>query len=96
MSTQSSSWDNAQISAYVTIYPDGSARTPSVTFEFKRDGALIGRSTAELPPPDDTGRIKYVASFPTDTFAPGNYELRAVAAQGTTSADSRTHFTLIP
>ena len=87
---------NAQISAYVTIYPDGSARTPSVTFEFKRDGALIGRSTAELPPPDDTGRIKYVASFPTETFAPGIYELRAVATQGTTSADARTLFTLIP
>ena len=87
---------NAQISAYVTIYPDGSARIPSVTFEFKRDGALIGRSTAELPPPDDTGRIKYVATFPTDTFAPGNYQLRAVATQGTTSAESRTLFTLIP
>ena len=81
---------------YVTIYPDGGARVPSVTFEFKRDGALIGRSTAELPPPDDTGRIKYVASFPTETFAPGNYELRAVATQGTTSADARTLFTLIP
>ena len=87
---------NAQISAYVTIYPDESARVPSVTFEFTRDGEVIGRSTAELPSPDDTGRIKYVASFPTDTFAPGNYELRAVATQGTTSADSRTHFTLIP
>ena len=87
---------NAQISAYVTIYPDAGTSVPSVTFEFKRDGALIGRSTAELPPPDDTGRIKYVASFPTETFAPGNYELRAVATQGTTHADSRTHFTLIP
>jgi VWFA-related protein len=87
---------NAQISAYVTIYPDGTAGVPSVTFEFRRDGAIIGRSAAELPPPDDAGRIKYVASFPTETFAPGSYELRAVATQGTTSADSRTHFTLIP
>ena len=59
---------------------------PSVTFEFMRDGAVIGRSAAELPEPDDTGRIKYVASFPTETFAPGNYELRAVATQGATSA----------
>jgi VWFA-related protein len=87
---------NAQMSAYVTIYPDASTRMASVTFEFTRNGALIGRSTAELPPPDDTGRIKYVASFPTETFAPGNYELRAVATQGTTSAESRTLFTLIP
>jgi hypothetical protein len=87
---------NAQISAYVTIYPAATAGVPSVTFEFTRDGAVIGRSTAELPPSDDTGRIKYVASFPTGTFAPGSYELRAVATQGATSADSRTHFTLIP
>jgi len=87
---------NAQLSAYVTIYPDASTRMASVTFEFTRNGALIGRSTAELPPPDETGRIKYVASFPTETFAPGSYELRAVATQGTTSAESRTLFTLIP
>ena len=61
------------------------AARPS-TFEFMRDGEVIGRSAAELPPPDETGRIKYVASFPTETLHPGNYELRAVATQGATSA----------
>jgi hypothetical protein len=86
---------NTQISAYVTIYPQGDT-APSVTFEFSRDGTVIGRSLAELPPADEAGRIKYVASFPTDRFAPGTYVLRAVATEGGTSASAETRFILIP
>jgi VWFA-related protein len=87
---------NAQISAYVTVYPDGTAEAPTLTFEFSRDGAVVGRSAATLPKPDDEGRIKYVASFPTDIFVPGRYDLRAMATQGSTSASSGAHFVLIP
>jgi hypothetical protein len=87
---------NTQISAYVTIYPGLAAAAPALTFEFIRDGKVIGRSAAELPKPDDAGRIKYVASFPTATFAPGEYGLRAVATQGAASASSQTRFVLIP
>jgi VWFA-related protein len=87
---------NTQISAYVTLYPDVSADVPSLTFEFSRDGAVIGRSAAALPKPDDEGRIKYVASFPTDVFAPGRYDLRAIATQGSRSVSSTAHFVLIP
>ena len=87
---------NTQISAYITIYPEAGAAAPSVTFEFTRDGVVIGRSAAELPKPDETGRIKYVASFPTQVFATGRYELRAVATQGTRTATSHTAFLLIP
>ena len=70
---------NTTISAYVTVYPVADALPPALTFDFVRDGKVMGRSTADLPPPDETGRIKYVASFPTGTFEPGEYELRAVA-----------------
>jgi VWFA-related protein len=87
---------NTQVSAYVTIYPDTAGATPSVTFEFRREGAVIGRSSAELPAADESGRIKYVASFPTQTFGPGTYELRAVATQGTRTATSQTQFTIVP
>jgi len=87
---------NTQISAYVTVYPGPAGGVPSLTFEFIRDGKVIGRSTAELPAPDEAGRIKYVASFPTEIFAPGEYGLRAVAAQGAASASSQTRFVLIP
>jgi hypothetical protein len=87
---------NSQISAYLTIYPQAGAGDPSLTFEFTRDGTMMGRSAAELPKPDDTGRIKYVASFPTEIFAAGRYELRAVATQGRLTATSHTGFLLIP
>jgi VWFA-related protein len=87
---------NNQISAYVTIYPDGTTTRPQLAFEFIRDGTVVGRSAAELPEPDDTGRIKFVASFPTSTFAPGTYRLRAVVAQGAANATSATSFVLIP
>jgi VWFA-related protein len=87
---------NSQISAYLTIYPDPSAGVPGLIFEFSREGAVVGRSAAELPKPDEAGRIKYVASFATSTFEPGTYDLRAVATQGSVSATSLTHFTLIP
>jgi VWFA-related protein len=85
---------NPQMSAYVTIYP-GASGTPALTFEFIRDGALVGRSAAELPTPDESGRIKYVATFPTQTFGPGQYELRAVATQGGTNVIAQTAFVLV-
>ena len=87
---------NTQISAYVTVYPGTAAGVPALTFEFIRDGKVIGRSGAQLPEPDEAGRIKYVASFPTEIFAPGEYGLRAVATKGAASATSQTRFVLIP
>jgi hypothetical protein len=87
---------NSQISAYVTIYPDGTTTRPELMFEFTRDGSAVGRSAAELPEPDETGRIKFVASFPTSSFAPGVYLLRAVVTQGAASAASTTSFILMP
>ena len=87
---------NAQVSAYLTIYPQAAAGEPALAFEFLREGAVIGRSAAELPKPDDAGRIKYVASFPTQVFTAGTYELRAVATQGGVTASSQTRFVLIP
>jgi hypothetical protein len=79
----------------VVVYPDR-GRVPSLTFEFLRGDAVIGRSAAELPAPDPEGRIKYVASFPTTIFEPGSYRLRAVATiDGRTSA-SDVSFTIVP
>ena len=61
-----------------------------------RDGKVIGRSAATLPEPDAVGRIKYVASFPTEVFAPGEYGLRAIATKGAASVSSQARFVLIP
>ena len=87
---------NSQVSAYVTVYPAEGPDAPSLTFEFMRDGKVIGRSATQLPEPDEAGRIKYVASFPTESFAPGDYALRATATQGSASVSAQTSFRLIP
>jgi VWFA-related protein len=87
---------NTQVSAYVTVYPGDGAGVPELTFEFMRDGKVIGRSAATLPEPDAVGRIKYVASFPTEVFTPGEYGLRAIATKGAVSVSSQARFVLIP
>ena len=86
---------NPQVSAYVVIYPE-QGRTPTLAFEFVRDGTVMGRSVAELPAPDQDGRIKYVASFPTSILEPGTYTLRAVAQLDTRRDVSETSFTIVP
>ena len=86
---------NPQVSAYVVVYPDR-GRVPSLTFEFLRGDAVIGRSAAELPAPDPEGRIKYVASFPTTIFEPGAYVLRAVATLDGRTSSSDVSFTIVP
>ena len=50
---------------------------------------------AALDKPDEHGRITCVATFPADGFAPGTYELRAIARQGASQDESRTTFTIV-
>jgi VWFA-related protein len=86
---------NPQVSAYIVAYPRA-GRPPSLTFEFATGGKTIGRSVAELPAPDDDGTIKYVASFPTSIFQPGEYTLRAVATLDGRVDVSHVTFTIVP
>ncbi|HYN05278.1 MAG TPA: VWA domain-containing protein [Vicinamibacteria bacterium] len=86
------------VSLFLVAYPaagvaEGVAK-PSLTLEFSRDGAVVGRSTAELPAPDAAGHIPYVASVPTQSLAPGRYEVAAIVSQGDTAARERAFFTI--
>jgi VWFA-related protein len=81
------------ISLFLVAYPGG-AGTVGLTLEFSRDGAAVGRSSVELPLPDSTGRIPYVASVPTQSLAPGRYEVSAVVRAGEAAARERTFFTI--
>jgi VWFA-related protein len=87
---------NPKISAFVVLYPDKSmADPPSLTIEFAQGPTIIGRSTPTLDQPDADGRISCVATFPVDGFAPGTYELRAIARQGGSQDETRTTFTIV-
>ena len=87
---------NSQISAFVVLYPDQAMTdAPSLTIEFAQGSTIVGRSTPALDAPDAVGRITCVATFPAEGFAPGNYELRAIARQGASQDETRTTFTVV-
>jgi VWFA-related protein len=88
---------NSQISAFVILYPDKAMSDPaSLTIEFAQGSTVIGRATPTLDAPDKDGRVSCVATFPAEGFAPGTYELRAIARQGASQDESRTTFTIVP
>jgi VWFA-related protein len=83
------------VSLFLVAYAErGAAGKASLALEFSRDGAVVGRSTAELPPPDAAGRIPFVASVPTGSLAPGRYEVAAIVSQGAAAARERAFFTV--
>jgi hypothetical protein len=45
-----------------------------------------------LPPPDDKGRIAYIATIPSAGLAAGRYEVRAILRQGTLVAEETAFF----
>ena len=97
LSTPISKANNSQISAFVVLYPDKAmADAPNLTIEFAQGSTIVGRSTPTLDKPDDQGRITCVATFPAEGFAPGTYELRAIARQGASQDESRATFTIVP
>jgi VWFA-related protein len=81
------------VSLFLIAYPGGAA-TASLTLEFSRDGAVVGRSSVELPVPDSYGRIPYVASIPTQALPPGRYEVTAVVTAGEATARELTFFSI--
>ena len=97
LSTPISKSANSQISAYVVLYPDKALADPAtLTIEFAQGPTVIGRSAPALDPPGADGRVTCVATFPAEGFAPGTYELRAIARQGASQDESRTTFTIVP
>jgi len=96
LSTPISKAANREISAFVVLYPDRAMTdAPSLTIEFAQGSVVVGRSSPALDAPDGTGRITCVATFAADGFAPGTYELRAIARQGASQDETRTTFTIV-
>jgi VWFA-related protein len=84
-----------QLAFFVTVWtPKGS--TANLTFVVLKNGRSIGKSSAQLPAPDEQGRIKYASSFSLDDFQPGAYELQVIVSDGKNSATRSTNFTLAP
>jgi len=81
------------VSLFLVAYPGGDGKAV-LTLEFSREGTVVGRSSVELPDADPAGRVPYVAKVPTQSFAPGRYEVSAVVQRDGASARERAFFTI--
>lgn len=85
----------SQLSMFFVVYPDpGIAEKASIVIEYIKDGQTIGQGALELPAPDSKGRIPYVMSSSAEQMPPGAYEIRALAKQGSTTAEDRAFITV--
>ncbi|HLJ46860.1 MAG TPA: VWA domain-containing protein [Bryobacteraceae bacterium] len=82
------------IPAFLVVYPDAasSAKT-KLELELSWQGKSLGRFPLDLPAPNGAA-IPYMASIPSGTLRPGNYELSAIVTQGTQVSVQKTTFTL--
>jgi len=84
-----------QLSLYFVIYPDpASTAKPELTIQLFRQGRLAGRARPQLPPPEESGRIPFIASMPLASFTPGAYEAVVTVRQGAATAENRFAFTV--
>jgi VWFA-related protein len=86
-----------QLAFFVTAWPPkGSTANMQLTFAIFQNKRPVAKSAAQLPAPDEQGRIKYASSFSLDDFQPGVYELQVTVSDGKTSASRATPFTIAP
>lgn len=78
---------------FLVAYPAaGTTDKPELTLALLREGALVARSSPDLPVPDDKGRIAYIATIPSTGLSAGRYELRAILRQGALVTEETTFF----
>jgi VWFA-related protein len=61
-----------------------------------QSGKVVASAGGVLPPPDASGRIAYLTSFPLSNFLPGEYDLRVVISGAEQNSFSVAHFKVAP
>jgi VWFA-related protein len=80
---------DAALSLFVIVYQDRStSQKPSLEIEFLKNGQSLTKVPMALPDADSEGRIPFVMTIPAAAIPPGDYEVRATARQGDTSAET--------
>ena len=78
---------------FLVAYPAaGAIEKLELTLALLREGTVVGRSTPDLPAPDDKGEIAYIATIPSTGLGPGRYEVRAILRQGALAAEETAFF----
>ena len=82
---------NAALRLFFTVYQDPAiSAKPTVQIEFMQNGKTLQKVPMELPAADSHGRIPYLMTIPAAAIPDGSYQIRATAAQGSSSASSST------
>ena len=86
---------DATLPLFFTVYQDSSiAAKPTMEIEFLQGGKSLGKLPLPLADADAQGRIQTVFSVPAGKFPEGTFEIRAIAKQGDTTADTQTEITI--
>jgi VWFA-related protein len=78
----------------VAYLASGATEKPELTLALMREGAVVGRSSPDLPGADDKNQIAYIATIPSTGLTPGRYEVRAILRQGPSAAEETTFFNI--
>jgi VWFA-related protein len=85
----------AMLSVFFVVYPDPAiAEKPQVTLQFLVGGNVVGSGELQLPAADALGRIPYVMSSSAESMPPGEYQIKAIAKQGSTTAEETAFVTV--
>jgi VWFA-related protein len=76
--------------------PKGVTKPLDVTLEIVQNNRPVGKTSGQLPPPDEHGRVKYASSFAIENFPSGVFELKITVSDGQNSVSSSTTFDLGP
>ena len=86
-----------QLAYFFTAWPaKGSTASLQLTVEILQNGRTLGKTTGQLPTPDELGQIKHASSFALDQFKFGSYELKLTVNDGKNSVSQSTSFTIVP
>ncbi|HYK89210.1 MAG TPA: VWA domain-containing protein [Acidobacteriota bacterium] len=82
---------------YMVVYPDPRITDkPQMRLQIFLEGNSLAELPADLPAVDPQGRIQYTGTLPTNSFAPGQYELKVVITHGSNHAETKTGLIMVP
>ena len=86
-----------QLAYFLTAWPaKGDMEPLKLVAEIVQNKRSIAQTSAQLPAPDDQGRIKYAGALPLDAFQAGTYELKVTVTDNRTSLTRSTQFRVQP
>ena len=72
---------------FVAVRPEGVTGETIIDVIISKEGKPVGHmGQRPLPPPDDKGRIPYLAKLPLTTFGTGNFDVNVLVQNGDVSA----------